>query len=30
MVADERSLADLARITQTVLAWLDAPLFRQY
>jgi AcrR family transcriptional regulator len=30
MMADARSLADLARITQTVLGWLDAPLFRQY
>jgi AcrR family transcriptional regulator len=30
MVADARSLADLARITQTVLGWLDGPLFRQY
>lgn len=30
MVSDERSLADLARITQTVIGWLDAPLFRQY
>jgi AcrR family transcriptional regulator len=30
MVADARSLADLAKITQTVLGWLDAPIFRQY
>ncbi len=30
MVADERSLADLARMCQTALGWLDGPLFRQY
>ena len=30
MVADERSLADLASMCQTALGWLDGPLFRQY
>jgi AcrR family transcriptional regulator len=30
MVAEERSLAELARMCQTALGWLDAPLFRQY
>jgi AcrR family transcriptional regulator len=30
MVAEERSLAELARMCQTVLGWLDAPVFRQY
>ena len=30
MLADERSLADLASMCQTALGWLDGPLFRQY
>ena len=30
MVADERSLGDLASMCQTALGWLDGPLFRQY
>jgi AcrR family transcriptional regulator len=30
MVADQRSLADLASMCQTALGWLDSPLFRQY
>ena len=30
MVADERSLADLASMCQTALGWLDGALFRQY
>jgi AcrR family transcriptional regulator len=30
MVADNRSLADLASMCQRALGWLDGPLFRQY
>ncbi|MDT5008479.1 MAG: hypothetical protein QOH57_96, partial [Mycobacterium sp.] len=30
MVADQKSLADLAAMCQTALGWLDGPLFRQY
>jgi AcrR family transcriptional regulator len=30
MVAEERSLADLASMCQTAQGWLDGPLFRQY
>jgi AcrR family transcriptional regulator len=30
MVAEERSLAELASMCQRALGWLDAPIFRQY
>lgn len=30
MASDDRSLADLARMCQMALGWLEGPLFRQY